>query len=402
MHAIKILKKKHIIDSKQLEHTLTEKQILSAFSHPFLVASRQFFQSSTKIYFVMEFLKGGELFQHLKHVVRFREDQVKFICACLVSAIGHLHNHDYIYRDIKPENILLDEDGYAKLTDFGLAKHIKLRDLATTFCGTPEYLPPEVILNKGCNRAADWWGLGILIYEMLFGAPPFYSKNVQEMYKHTLLKQVKFPAKHGVSKACLDFIAGLLVKVPSKRLGSIADSLEVMNNPWFIGFNWDDLNSRSLTPPFKPQTTEWEVNFDADFIREEPRDSKCDIDIDSLTLYTTEFDLFNEKNALTESNESCIEESLGFFFRENLLREAQCKIQDKKESVSEDKPILENDLNEPDLVNKDLENDKENPSFATPLKRPSVKKPFTVIYKSPITPSYQLNDFQSDGKKTET
>lgn len=135
----------------------------------------------------MEFMKGGELFQHLKRVKRFNEEQVKFLAACLTLAIGQLHNKDFIYRDLKPENVLLDNEGYPKLTDFGLAKFLSEKDLAKTFCGTPEYLPPEVILDQGSNRPGDWWSLGILIYELVFGIPPFYSRNVQKMYKKTIL-----------------------------------------------------------------------------------------------------------------------------------------------------------------------------------------------------------------------
>lgn len=126
----------------------------------------------------MEFMAGGELFQHLRKFKRFNEQQAKFYAACIAMALGHLHNKNYIYRDLKLENLLLDSDGYAKLTDFGLAKFIEKEEKALTFCGTPEYLCPEVILGQGHNRPADWWALGILIYEMLHGIPPFYSSNV--------------------------------------------------------------------------------------------------------------------------------------------------------------------------------------------------------------------------------
>lgn len=126
----------------------------------------------------MEFMQGGELFQHLRSFKRFPEEQAKFYAACIVLGLNHMHNKNYIYRDLKLENVLLDSNGYAKLTDFGLAKFIEKEDKALTFCGTPDYLAPEVILGKGHNRPADWWTLGILTYEMISGMPPFYSSQV--------------------------------------------------------------------------------------------------------------------------------------------------------------------------------------------------------------------------------
>lgn len=397
-YAIKILKKKHVIDSKQLEHTITEKKILSTFNHPFLVSLKQALHTDAKIYFVMEFLRGGELFQHLKRVVRFKEEQAKFFCACLVAAIGHLHNADYIYRDLKPENILLDDQGYAKLTDFGLAKHLKVSELANTFCGTPEYLAPEIILNKGCNRAADWWSLGILTYEMLFGAPPFYTKDVQEMYKRTLLNQVKFPSKNSISRAGLDFIAGLLVKVPSRRLGSIADSLEVMNHPWFAGFDWKGLLARKLQPPFVPQGSAWEANFDPDFIKEEPRDSKCEIDHDLLTQYAKEFALFSEEEnkAVSKIN---LDIKLGAIFRENLMKDLQATAEKSKAEKKED-TLANTEEEEPPQQLTEQEIDKENPNKKTPAKPKIItpKKPFSVIYTSPkmVTPDFDISSTSKD------
>ena len=182
-YAMKIIKKRHIIEKNQIEHIISEKNILSKLSHPFLVSLKETFQNEHKIFFVMEFMNGGELFQHLKKIKQFSEEQTRFIVACVVTALSHLHNKDYVYRDLKPENVLLDEKGYAKLTDFGLAKKLKGSEMAKTFCGTPEYLAPEIIFGNGSNRAADWWSLGILVYELLFGIPPFYSKNHQEMYQ---------------------------------------------------------------------------------------------------------------------------------------------------------------------------------------------------------------------------
>lgn len=295
LYAMKILKKQHIIDNKQLEHTKAEKNILSYVNHPFLVSLQYAFQTDQKIYFVMEFMKGGELFQHLKKIKKFTETQAKHIAACLVQAIGHLHNKDYIYRDLKPENVLMDHNGYCKLTDFGLAKNIVINDLAKTFCGTPEYLAPETILDKGCNRPTDWWSLGILVYEMIFGIPPFYSVNVQKMYKNTILNPLKFKKHTTCTDEAKDFIAGLLMKKPKQRLGSTADVLEVMNHPWFKDINWQQLINKKIDMPYKPldANTNWEQNFDPSFIKQKPSDSVCWIDPKLVQQYKTDFEDFD-------------------------------------------------------------------------------------------------------------
>lgn len=307
LYAIKILKKQHVISANQLEHTMTEMKVLSGVHHPFLVPLRHAFHTESKIYFVMDFMKGGELFQHMRRVGKFTEDQTKFIIACLVLGLGHLHSAGYIYRDLKPENVLLDENGFARLTDFGLAKLIKHTDIAKTFCGTPEYMAPEIIMHKGCNRPADWWSLGILAYELMFGAPPFYSHDVQEMYRKTCIDPLKFPAKSGVSKTAMDFCAGLLVKCCSRRLGSVADSLEVMNHSWFSDIDWSKLLAMKLKPPFKPNSKKWAKNFDPEFVNEEPRDSKSEIDLEILKKYEKEFCIFTYRE---QENEQSFQQQL--------------------------------------------------------------------------------------------
>lgn len=295
LYAMKIIKKQHIIDSNQLEHTKAEKMILSHVNHPFLVSLQFAFQSDEKIYFIMEFMKGGELFQHLRRIKQFNETQAKYITASLVLALGHLHNKDYIYRDLKPENVLMDHNGYCKLTDFGLAKLLPVSDLAKTFCGTPEYLAPEVILDKGCNRPADWWSLGILVYEMLYGIPPFYSTNVQKMYKNTILNPLKFKKHTECSDEAKDFISGLLVKKPKHRLGSVADSLEVMSHAWFKDFDWTKLLAKKLDMPYLPLPSEddWEANFDSSFTKQKPSDSNAFIDPKLLEKFKKDFEDFD-------------------------------------------------------------------------------------------------------------
>ena len=163
MFAMKSLRKDEIIDKDQLQHTKTEKLILELANHPFLSKLAYAFQTPEKIFFVMKFYKGGELFQHLRHSKRFDEKRAKFYAAQVGLALGHLHSQGIIYRDLKPENILMDEEGFIVLTDFGMAKMMKKNEVAMSFCGTPEYLAPEIISGEGHDKGADWWSYGILM-----------------------------------------------------------------------------------------------------------------------------------------------------------------------------------------------------------------------------------------------
>lgn len=208
--AMKVLNKRHLKTTNRIQHTLAEKFILSKLKHPNLIQLQYSFQSRSKIYFLLEFMKGGELFFHLKKVKKFSEEQAKFFVGCISLALDFLHKNKFIYRDLKPENILLDQRGYVKLADFGLSKYLSDGNFADTFCGTPEYMAPEMILQQGVNRAFDWWGLGIILYELVCGIPPFYTTDVQKMYKNTLYKNLKFKKGCGVSDECKDFIYYLL------------------------------------------------------------------------------------------------------------------------------------------------------------------------------------------------
>lgn len=296
LYAIKILKKQDIIDTDQLEHTKAEKMILQHVNHPFIVNLDYCFQTPEKIYFVIEFMKGGEMFQHMKNARRFDEKRTKFYIACIALALGHLHNKNYIYRDLKLENILLDEHGYSKLTDFGLAKFISNNEKALTFCGTPEYLAPEVILGQGHNRPADWWSLGILAYEMMFGLPPFYHNVAQNMYRKIVKEEVVFKPNINISEEGKDFIRNSLIKDQYKRLGSAGDSLEIMSHPWFKDIDWTKMMAKKITPPFIPNCSndDWINNFDDEFIKEEVRDSVSNkVDLDVLKGIQSEFSEFN-------------------------------------------------------------------------------------------------------------
>ena len=188
IYAMKALNKQTLIERNEITHTKTERKALEDTHHPFLVHLRFAFQTPTKLYLVMDYCNGGELFYHLKTAGRFAEPRARLYAAEITSALHHLHTLKIIYRDLKPENVLLDFEGHVRITDFGLAKDaMELSDKTHTFCGTPDYLAPEIISQKGHGRAVDWWSLGTMIYEMLGGLPPFYSDNfnVSEHHAHT-------------------------------------------------------------------------------------------------------------------------------------------------------------------------------------------------------------------------
>jgi serum/glucocorticoid-regulated kinase 2 len=217
---MKSLKKDVLLDMDQVQSTILEKKILQSLEHPFLVGMVFCFQTEERIYFIMPFIRGGELFQHLRTEKFFKEDKVRFYAASMGLALEYLHTHGIVYRDIKPENILIGEDGYLKLIDFGMAKMLKGNEKAMSFCGTPEYLAPEIITGEGHNKAADWWSYGVLLYEMLFGIPPFYSKNTEKMFDLITKAELKFPKKIEVSEDAKDLIKKLLIKNQDLRLGS--------------------------------------------------------------------------------------------------------------------------------------------------------------------------------------
>lgn len=177
IYAVKTIRKDVLIETDQVESTKLEKEILFSCKHPFLVSMEFVFQSDLRLYFVMKFVRGGELYKYFLQKRRFPEHQVRFYGAQIAMAIGYLHGRGIAHRDLKLENILINENGYLKLIDFGLAKELQGNQQTTTFCGTPEYLAPEVVAQTGHNKNVDWWSLGILLYEMLIGVTPFYNRN---------------------------------------------------------------------------------------------------------------------------------------------------------------------------------------------------------------------------------
>jgi len=273
VYAMKILKKRAIIARNQVEHTRAERKILQSLQHPFLMTLRYAFQSKEKLYFVLDYFQGGELFFHLKNNRRFSEEVARIYVGEIALALGHLHSLSIIYRDLKPENILLDDQGHVCLTDFGLSKDVDPSDKAHTFCGTPEYLAPEIVTGQGHDKAVDWWSLGILLYELTVGIPPFYSQNVNEMYNKIQHGVLRFPPF--LSEHCKSLIVGLLNRDPRKRLGSTQDVEDIKAHPFFSAISFDAMMAKKIDVPYKPRVkgADDSSNFDATFTSEPVVDS---------------------------------------------------------------------------------------------------------------------------------
>jgi len=275
IYAMKVLDKKHILEHNEVEHTLAEKNILQRINHPFLVNLNYSFQTEDKLYFILDYVNGGELFFHLQKEKKFTEDRVRFYSAEILLALEHLHCNGIIYRDLKPENILITSDGHICLTDFGLCKEgIDREDDKTgTFCGTPEYLAPEVLKGKGYGKAVDWWSFGSLLYEMLTGLPPFYSQDVQEMYRKIMTDKLKFPPS--MSETARSLLEGLLQREINERL---RDPEVIKQHPFFAPINWDLLYAKKLDPPFIPNVKDEKdiSQIDPVFTKEVPTISPSD------------------------------------------------------------------------------------------------------------------------------
>ncbi|WFD35709.1 non-specific serine/threonine protein kinase [Malassezia cuniculi] len=279
IYALKTIRKAHIISRSEVTHTLAERTVLARVNCPFIVPLKFSFQSPDKLYLVLAFVNGGELFLHLQQEGNFSEERSRFYAAELFCAIEHLHGFHVIYRDLKPENILLDYTGHIALCDFGLCK-LNMGDEETThtFCGTPEYLAPELLIGQGYTKSVDWWTLGVLLYEMLVGLPPFYSEDVNEMYRKILQEPLTFPPT--ISAEARDILSRLLRRDASNRLGSGPQgAAEIKNHPFFTRhIDWPLLMAKKLQPPFKPDVSSAydTSNFDPEFTSETPLDSVVD------------------------------------------------------------------------------------------------------------------------------
>ncbi|RVE52370.1 hypothetical protein evm_003008 [Chilo suppressalis] len=251
--ALKQMKKAQIVETRQQQHIMSEKEIMSEMNCEFIVKLFKTFKDRKYLYMLMETCLGGELWTILRDRGQFDDATTRFYTACVVEAFHYLHSRNIIYRDLKPENLLLDSKGYVKLVDFGFSKKLQASRKTWTFCGTPEYVAPEVIMNRGHDISADYWSLGVLMFELLTGSPPFTGADPMKIYNKILkgIDAVEFP--RCITRNAANLIKKLCRDNPAERLGYQRGGItEIQKHKWFDGFNWEGLAQRTLDPPITP------------------------------------------------------------------------------------------------------------------------------------------------------
>ncbi|XP_077874883.1 ribosomal protein S6 kinase alpha-2 isoform X4 [Ictidomys tridecemlineatus] len=274
LYAMKVLRKATLKVRDRVRSKM-ERDILAEVNHPFIVKLHYAFQTEGKLYLILDFLRGGDLFTRLSKEVMFTEEDVKFYLAELALALDHLHGLGIIYRDLKPENILLDEEGHIKITDFGLSKEAIDHDKrAYSFCGTIEYMAPEVVNRRGHTQSADWWSFGVLMFEMLTGSLPFQGKDRKETM--ALILKAKLGMPQFLSSEAQSLLRALFKRNPCNRLGAGIDGVEeIKRHPFFVTIDWNKLYRKEIKPPFKPAVGRPEdtFHFDPEFTTRTPTDS---------------------------------------------------------------------------------------------------------------------------------
>ena len=276
LFAIKSIGKSKLIAQKKVYTVLSERNIMAKASHPFIVSLKFAFQSPSKFYLGLEYVPGGELFHRIQKFGHLSKAEYRLIIAQVAIALHHLHSIGVVYRDIKPENILIAEDGYIKLTDFGLAKDLSVVDVTSTFCGTPEYIAPEVLKGFNYDKMVDWWALGILTYELIYHKTPFRAphngdneSNRAVLYSKIVQKEPKFPDDADPIEK--DFILGLLTKDPHKRF----EYSDIYNHNFFGDITFEDVLAKKITPEYVPElSSPFSLqNFDEKFTTESKAES---------------------------------------------------------------------------------------------------------------------------------
>jgi serine/threonine protein kinase len=247
--AMKVLRKERIMGQNLLKYAIAERNVLSLSNHPFIVKLNFAFQTSSKLFLILEYCCNGDLAKHLLFEKRFSESRAKFYICEVLLALENLHQRDIIFRDLKPDNVVLDEEGHCKLTDFGLSKEgVTENQSASSFCGSIAYLAPEMLKKQGHGKAVDWYLLGVLLYEMLVGITPFFTNRKEDIFHNIEFEELKIP--EFIKEDTASLLRGLLQKDPWKRLGgSSRDAEEIKEHPYFKDVNWDDVYNKRIRPP---------------------------------------------------------------------------------------------------------------------------------------------------------
>ncbi|OMH84825.1 cAMP-dependent protein kinase type 2 [Zancudomyces culisetae] len=249
-YACKILTKSEVLRSNQVEHVINERNVLQFVECPFIVKIFGTAQDQNNLYMFLEYIVGGELFSYLRKYESFPSPVAKFYAAEVFVAFEYLHSYDLVYRDLKPENILVDRTGHIKITDLGFSKHVP-ENITWTLCGTPDYLAPEIIANKGYGKAVDWYSLGVLIFEMIAGYTPFYESDHYKMYERILANRIQWPSVFDPDAK--DLVRKLVTPDLSKRYGNLSNGpKDISRHKWFREVDWQKLMDREIAPPLVP------------------------------------------------------------------------------------------------------------------------------------------------------
>ena len=303
LYAMKILNKNQIKLKHQEEHTKTERDLMVKINSPFIVNIKFAFQDDSQLYIVSDFMQGGDMFYHLHFNKQFDEERAKFYIIELILGLEFLHQNNMIYRDLKPENILMDSKGHLKISDFGLSKILESpEEKAYTLCGTPQYLAPEILKNKGYDKTVDWWSLGCFLYEMLTGYLPFYIPKGNKINPKIYEEPLRFPPN--VNPDAINLICQLLNVNPKKRLGyGEEDASKIKSHPYFEGIDWEKYLNKEIEPPFVPELNdEMDLKYFDKMFTDEPLDSN------RPTVYSKprEHTVYNNFTFMTNSMQNMI------------------------------------------------------------------------------------------------
>ncbi|CAG9319039.1 unnamed protein product [Blepharisma stoltei] len=288
LFAMKVLSKNKILGQNLVRYAMTERNIMTYVHHPFIVRLRYAFQSSNKLFLILEYCSGGDLGSYIAKNKFIPENQAKIYICEILLALEELHRHDIIYRDLKPENVVLNADGHALLTDFGLSKEgVDDNCTSNSFCGSVAYLAPEMLNRAGHGKSVDWYLLGVLLYEMLCGIPPFFSHSRDQLFNNIRNAKLSFPVK--ISFEAKDLISKLLKRDPTQRLGSSFDADEIKSHPFFEGIDWNAVMEKQLKPPRPPEKPVIVKKIT------QPKESEIEIENSHLEGWTfiSDFKLYN-------------------------------------------------------------------------------------------------------------